>query len=51
MFPACACYARSMLGIILPFGGIAGAVHQRQLNGYTEIGPQLVLALKSQDMV
>jgi hypothetical protein len=40
-----------MLGLILPFGGIAGAIHQRQLNGYTELGPQLVLALKSQDMV
>jgi hypothetical protein len=40
-----------MLGLLLPFGGIAGAIHQMQLNGYTELGPQLVLAPKSQDMV
>jgi hypothetical protein len=34
-----------MLSLILPFGGVVGAIYQRRLNGYKDLGSQLVFAL------
>jgi hypothetical protein len=34
-----------MLSLILSFGGVVSAIYQRRLNGYKDLGSQLVFAL------